>query len=142
MQHLVDILHRTACSLVVEDKEGWIKCFYQKGVRDLMALLDCEPLRLKDAKVADKVIGKSAAWLLIRGDVGQVYADVMSRKAASLLTGSSVQYEYGAMVERITLREGDGCCPLEEIVAEASSAEEVERLLRKHFSQMKSTTNQ
>ena len=141
MQRLIDILHSTGCSLVVESRDGRITTHDQKGVRDLISLLDHEPERLRGARVADKVIGKAAAGLIVRGGVSLLYAEVLSRKALPLLDASSVGYTYGTLVDAIVIPEGDDRCPLEQIVGGATTADEVEVLLRQHFKEMKHKNN-
>ena len=135
-QHLIDILHQENCSLVVQDTKGEIRTFFKKGVRDLEDLLDHEPSFLRGAMIADKVIGKAAAGLIVKGGVAEVYADVMSRLALPLLDEAGIPYSYGELVERIVIPEGDNRCPLERIVADAKTAEGVETLLRQHFQEM------
>lgn len=138
MHKLIDTLHTTGCSLVVRDVAGQVSTYNQKGVRDLVSLLDHDSERLRGACIADKVIGKAAAGLLVRGGVAQVYADVMSRAALPLLDAAGIRHSAGQLVDRIVIPEGDSRCPLEQIVAPAQSASEVEALLRAHFAEMQS----
>jgi len=136
MEQLISILHREGCSLVVRSKTCEVTSYHKKGVRDLIWLLDNEPERLYKARIADKVIGKAAAGLLIQGGVAEVYADVMSRLALPLLDASGINYSYGELVDRIVIPDGDDRCPLERIVAEAQTAGEVETMLRRHFKEV------
>ena len=138
MQQLIDILHSTACSLVVKTRSGEVTSYDKKGVRDLVWLLDNEPERLRHAILADKVIGKAAAGLIVQGGVATVYADVMSRLALPLLDEANISYSYGQLVDRIVIPEGDNRCPLESIVAEAQTAPQVAALLREHFIKVRS----
>ena len=80
MQRLIDTLLSSGCSLVVE-RQGDVRTYDKKGVRDLVWLLDHEPERLCGARVADKVVGKASAGLLVQGGVREVYAHVLSRLA-------------------------------------------------------------
>lgn len=136
MNELIDILHAEDCSLVVCDANGEVTTYNKKGVRDLIWLLDNDPQRLKHARIADKVIGKAAAGLIVQGGVREVYADVMSRLALPLLDATNIPYTYGELVDRIVIPAGDDRCPLEKIVAPAASALEVEQMLRQHFAEM------
>ena len=137
MRQLVHLLHQTGCSLVVEDSKGEVTSYNRKGVRDLIYLLDNEPERLQGARVADKVIGKAAAGLIIRGGVKCLYAEILSRQALPLLDNNHIDYTYGTLVDAIVIPEGDNRCPLEQIVASATDAKGVESLLRKHFEEVK-----
>ncbi|MBO4851757.1 MAG: DUF1893 domain-containing protein [Prevotella sp.] len=136
MKGLIDILHQEECSLVVRDACGEVTTYNKKGVRDLIWLLDHEPDRLRGARLADKVVGKAAAGLMVRGGVTEVYADVMSRLALPLLDAAGIAYTYSDLVEQIVIPKGDNRCPLERIVAEAQDADEVEMMLRAHFQEM------
>ena len=86
MQHLIDLLHQQECSLVVKAKTGEVTTYNKKGVRDLVWLLDHDAERLRGAVIADKVIGKAAAGLIVQGGVVEAYAEVMSRLALPCLT--------------------------------------------------------
>ncbi len=75
--------------------------WYQKGV-DLNGLL-----------VADKVVGKGAAFLYLLLNATHLYAGVISQPALELLRDSGVKVEYGELVKNIVNRTGDGVCPFE-----------------------------
>lgn len=137
MKELIEKLHSEHCSLVLRDTEGNVRCFYKQGVRDLEDLLDKEPATLQGALIADKVIGKAAAGMMAHGGVKEVYAEVMSPKAIPMLEQYGIIYSYGQLVEGIVIPEGDDRCPLESIVAPATTAEETVHLLRAHFEEMK-----
>lgn len=136
MRQLVEILRREQCSLVVEDREGHVTTYGKPGVRDLIWLLDNAPERLAGARVADKVIGRAAAALLVNGGVTRVYGEVMSRKAVNLLEEAGVAHAWGTLVDGIVIPAGDNRCPLERIVEPAATAREAEALLRQHFAEM------
>ena len=122
---------------MVKAKTGEVTTYNKKGVRDLVWLLDHDAERLRGATIADKVIGKAAAGLIVQGGVAEAYADVMSRLALPLLDDAGSAYRYGDLVDHIVIPEGDTRCPLERIVAPARNAAEVETLLREHFAEMK-----
>ena len=136
MDQLIDMLHKTGCSLVVRDRQGNVTLYDKQGVRDLVWLLDNHPERLCGSSLADKVVGKAAAALMVRGKVGHVYADVMSELALPLLSEAEIPFSYGQLVSRIVIPAGDERCPLEQIVTPAATAEEAEALLRAHFAEM------
>ena len=82
MRRLTEILHGGGWSLVVDN--GAIRTFSGRGVSDLYGLLTREPETLRGASVADKVVGKGAAALMVLGGVKEVYADVASAPALGL----------------------------------------------------------
>lgn len=133
---LSEILKTERCSLVVRDTGGTVSTYNKKGVRDLIWLIDNEPQRLRGAQVADKIVGKAAAALMINAGVKTIYAEVLSKQAFPLLNESKIIVEHGVLTERIEIAEGDSRCRLEEIVADAESAPQAEKLLREHFEMM------
>lgn len=139
MRRLIEILRREACSLVVETATGDVTTYNKPGVRDLVWLLDNEPWRLRRARVADKVIGRAAAALLVNGGVAAVHGEVMSRRALPLLEEAGVDVSWGELVDAIVVPEGDTRCRLEEIVMPATTAAQAEALLRDHFRLMRNS---
>ncbi|HWQ50916.1 MAG TPA: DUF1893 domain-containing protein [Terriglobales bacterium] len=87
------------------------------GVKPLLAALDASPADLKDSAVADTVVGKAAAVILVVGGAKTVHGEVMSRVAADYLNTHGVEYTSSRLVPNISNRTGDGICPLEQSVA-------------------------
>ena len=65
METLVRLLRREHCSLVVRDAAGNVTLYHKQGVRDLEDLLDHAPATLRGAELADKVVGKAAAGMMV-----------------------------------------------------------------------------
>lgn len=74
MATLVDILHEEGCSCVIS-AGGQITICRERGIKDLFRILNATPGLLDGAYIADKVIGKGAAALMVLGKVKEVYAD-------------------------------------------------------------------
>ena len=101
----------------------------QRGIRPLMDWLQQAEAPLKDASVADKVVGKAAALLFVYGGVREVYAAVLSEAAADALDKHGVPYCCDRLVPRIISRDGTGLCPMESRVMDTDSPQEAyERL--------------
>ena len=111
--HLCEMLHSGGHTLVVSSAEGIIRCFDGRGVGDFYRLLNSEPSFLSGATLADKVVGRAAAALMILGGVKEVHTDVISSLALSLFRDSEVKVTYEKEVEHIINRNHDGWCPLE-----------------------------
>jgi hypothetical protein len=79
---------------------------------------------LNGATIADKVIGKGAAALMIAGGVKEVYTDVISEAAMELFDRYATEVSYDKKVAHIINRRGDGICPVEERCAECKTIEE------------------
>lgn len=134
MQQLIEILRREKCSLVVKN-HGIVTTYSKPGVRDLEHLLDHDPEMLDGATIADKVIGKAAAAMVVVGGVKELYAEVMSKKAIPFLEEAGIAYTYGTLVD--TIKEEGDRCQLEKISAPATTPEETVALLRTHFEEKK-----
>ncbi len=122
LKNLTEHLHKDRHSLVVYN--GQVATFDDRGVSDLFRLLTFDPSFLHGAYVADKVVGKGAAALMILGQVHSLHADVISIPALELFSESAVCVSYGQVVKNIVNRKGDGICPVETLCMQCTSAEE------------------
>lgn len=113
MEQLCDILRSGHHTLAVRSASGEIRTFDGRGVGDLYRLLSEEPDFLRGAFVADKVVGKAAASLMMLGGVKRLHTGVISSLAISLLAGSDVVVDFDSEVPHINSRSGEGWCPLE-----------------------------
>lgn len=113
IEEIKEILHQKNASLVVAYADGEIKKYYQDRIKDIENILQENPNALKGAIVADKVIGKVAASILIVAGVKQIYADVMSQHAIPVLDENGVLYEYSEKVDYIRNKDNTGMCPME-----------------------------
>lgn len=135
IDNLVSILHSGNHSLVVDN--GEIHTFDGRGVSDLYRLLFQDNSFLKDAMVADKVVGKAAAALMIAGGVAVVYADTISRLALDLFDKSDVKVNSGNVVPHIINRAGTGWCPLETRCKDCSTVSECIKEIEGFLSSMR-----
>ena len=71
MKRLIDILDEGGYSCVIAQGDH-IRTFTRRGVADLYDLLQEDAAFLHEASVADKVIGKAAATLMVLGQVKEV----------------------------------------------------------------------
>lgn len=129
MEELVKLLHEGNHSLVVAN--GTVRTFDRRGVADLYDLFCHEPEFLAGASVADKVVGKGAAALMVLGKVSALHTDVISQGALELLRDSSVKVSYGQSVPHIINRSGTGWCPVETLCRECRTADECLPLIGK-----------
>ena len=103
--------------------------FDEPGVKTLLSLQDGS---LSGASVADKIVGKAAALLLVRGGAVEVYAEVVSEPALKVLEKHRILCIHGEVVENIQNRVRSGICPMESAVSEIDDPQKAyEVLLRK-----------
>lgn len=122
MDELVRILQDGNHSLVVAG-DG-IRTFDGRGISDLYGILTEHPDWLRGASVADKVVGKGAAALLILGGVRELFAGVISTSALGLLEESGISLRFGKEVPYIINRKDDGICPVEALCKDCKTAAE------------------
>ena len=122
-QKVIEILFTEQCSCVIASGDV-LKIFHERGVKDLYGLLKADPSLLDGAFVADKVVGKAAASLMIAGGVAAVYAATVSTPALSLLRCYGVDVTFGSEVPHIINRAGTDWCPLERLCFQAETVEE------------------
>lgn len=111
-RQIINLLQSEQCSCVIR-KGDTIRIFRKRGVQDLYRLLKDDPDFLKGAFVADKVVGKAAAALMILGGVEELFTFTVSRLARDLFDRSAVKLGFAQEVPHIINRAGTGWCPME-----------------------------
>lgn len=97
---------------------------------------------MKGAAIADKVIGKAAAALMILGGIKTVYADVISTPALALLRNANIEVAFGKEVPFIENREKNGWCPLESACYTLNSVMEIYPEIQKFITKIRSWKQQ
>ena len=120
MNALISLLHEGAYSCVIR-KGADVRTFHKRGVADVFFLLENEPEFLLEAFVADKVVGKGAAALMVLGGVKRVYTDVISTPALDLFKTYGVEVSFSEVTDRIVNRTKDGLCPVETLCLDLDS---------------------
>lgn len=139
---LSDFLHAGGYTLALENL-GRRVGFTGRGVADLRRLLREEPELLRGASVADKVVGKGAAALMLLGGVARLHADVISRSALRLLEIQTERPEvsYDTLTDGIRNRRGDGPCPVEALCAGTDDLKECYTLISEFTDRQHDTRN-
>jgi hypothetical protein len=138
LDKLIEILNQGNYSCVI-GKGDEIRSFTRRGVIDLFELLNgTDSDFLNGASVADKVIGKAAASLLILGGVKEIYAGTISTIALDFLHKNGVNAIFSNEVPHIVNRAHDGWCPLETATFHASTPTESLSAITEFINNMKS----
>ena len=106
-------LEDTSASLVVMNKNGEIREFYNRRVIDMVSLIKSGEKFLDGAIIADKVIGKVASTLLVLAGVKEIYAKTISEYAIEVLENNNIKYSFGNRVDYIINNDKTGMCPME-----------------------------
>lgn len=106
----------------------------RRGIAPLLLRIR-QGISLQGFSVADRIIGKAAAFLCIYSGVQAVHGCVMSRSAAAMLQAHGISCTYDVLTEHIINRKGDGICPMEETVMEMTDPAEAFAALWKKYEQ-------
>ena len=112
MEELMCLLNEGGYSCVVRHGDE-TRTFSRRGVADLYDLYCTDRDFLQGAWLADKVIGKGAAALMVLGGVARVWTRVISTPALTLLRNGGVEVAFAEEVPCIINRTRTGRCPLE-----------------------------
>lgn len=102
----------------------------RRGVKPLLDLLDCNT-DVSGFSVADKVVGKAAAYLYCLLGIETLHAFVISQSALSVLREHGITVSYGHLVPGIRNRTDTGPCPMEHAVLNVDKPEDALLAIRK-----------
>ena len=114
------VIYKNNASVITSD---------DRGVNSLIKLIKEDKSQLSGSLIADKVIGKAAALLMIYAGVKEIYAPIISKPALKTLLKHNVKVYYDKEVERIINRKGDGLCPMETLCLDIEKPEQAYLLL-------------
>lgn len=116
LERAVGLLQKGEYTCVICDRDR-VLTSTKKGIAPLLERITAGE-DLHGACVADHVIGRAAALLLIHAGASAVYGKILSEKAAQLLKKHGLRVQYGTLVPEIRNRDNTGPCPMEQAVAE------------------------
>ena len=116
-------------------KEEQVFTSRMRGVKPLLSWYD-QGLDVKGFSVADKVVGKAAAFLYVLLGVGEVYAQVMSRPAKMVLDTYGIPNGCEEEVDAIRNRTNTGYCPMETAVWNIADPEEALTAIRQKVKEL------
>lgn len=105
--------------VVFESNGRWLYPLF-----DLEDYLKTHALKITQAMVRDKVIGKAAALLLIRLRAGRLHGNLMSELAVETLKRANIPHTYDRLAPRID-------CQTETLLAEIDDPEQAYEILCK-----------
>ncbi len=108
----------------------------KKGIAPMMELLEKDAGVLSGAFVADRVIGRAAAFLLEKGGAAGVYAGILSTHAREVLEKCGIPFSCGEEMPYIINRAGTGMCPMEACVLDLADAAAAYEALRRKLAEL------
>lgn len=124
LEQAVRLLEEEQVSCVIYRSAEDVRLSDAIGIKPLMVELRQDRSAFENCAVADKVIGKAAALMLILGKADAAYGKIMSESAWDVLSKSGIQCGYGELVPYIENRTRTGKCPMEETVQNTDDPEE------------------
>ncbi len=112
LQCAIELLRKEDYTCVL-CKESIVYTSRDRGIKPLLNWLD-HGIDIKGFSVADKVVGRGAAFLYVLLEVKELYARVVSEAALEVLYAHHISVTYEKKVEFITNRSGTGVCPMEQ----------------------------
>lgn len=116
LEQAKQLLRQGDVTCVEVDENGLIWSSDSFGIKPLMERLRVDKKAFHSCVIADKIIGKAAALLMVLGEAGAVYGEVISESAIEVLENNNIYYEYGKRIPYVENRTHTGRCPMEETV--------------------------
>ena len=110
-----------------------VTTYSDRGIKALLSVIKDNKWIMEEATIADKVVGKAAAFLIACGNAKEVYAEVLSSGAADVLRKCKIPFSFGILTEKIVNREGNGICPTESAVQNIDDVNEAYSILQDKF---------
>ena len=124
----------SSASTIAVVSNGEVFTSQERGVKPLLHLLTEKKGFLKGASVADKVIGKAAALLMVLGEIKEVHTLIISEPAIKVFEKYNIPCFYD---KRIVNRTGDGLCPMETLCLDIDSPQEAFAKIKTSFASQK-----
>ena len=136
-EQMLQQLNEQQISLLVYNQDS-LSDYHQHGVRDLLMLVQNEPERLQGAIVADKMVGKAAAALMVLGGVKEVHTNTICTPAKEMLLNAGIELFFTDEVPYIVNKKKTGQCPLDSRLSEVTNAEDCLPIIADFYTQLDS----
>jgi len=124
MEEAKELIDNNIKSCIVIKNEKIIHSVDGTGIKPLLNIYMENKQDLENSFVADKLIGKAAAMILICGKVKNVYGTKISKSAIELLTKNNIEYEYNELIEKVYNKDKTDLCPMEKTVLKIDNPED------------------
>jgi hypothetical protein len=106
------------------------------GLKDLFEAVNKLGTSLRNASIADQIVGKAAAFLFVYSHANSVFAVTISEKGLKLLEQNHVFTEYWNIVPNVLNKKRTDLCPFEKMVLNCGDTKEAFGILENIFKQM------
>ncbi|WP_295885007.1 DUF1893 domain-containing protein [uncultured Anaerococcus sp.] len=112
-------------SIVVVKEDKVVYKSDKNGLLPIIDIYDSDKSILNGAAVADKVIGRAAALILIKANISELYTELISENAISILDDTNIKYQYNKKVKEIRNRDNTDMCPMEKLSLSTDDADQL-----------------
>lgn len=127
------VLEEESMSVVMVKNQEIIYKSKDSGIKPLLFAYRNNLDELEGVSVADKVIGKAAALLLIDEKIHDLYAELISDAALEVFRDTDIKVIYGQRVERILNRDQTDLCPMEKLAQDETEGKVVAEKIEDFF---------
>ncbi len=120
----INELNNSEYSLIIVKNNKIIYKSKKESVGSIVGLLENKPEILKDAFVADKIIGRAVAMICDYSSVKFCYGKIVSRGAVDIFKKRNLEYKAENIVKAIKNRDNTDLCPIEKLTLDVSDSEE------------------
>lgn len=118
------ILYNENLNFVLVSQKGTIKSS-ARGIKPIYDNYLENKEYFFDSSVADRVIGKAAAILLVSSGVKEIYTDLISQSALDYFEERKIKVSYAEKTDTILNREKNDLCPMEKLSMDNPTSEEL-----------------
>lgn len=115
MEKAKDFLTKGNYSFVAVKDGHVIAASQEEGIKPLIKIIRKNKSMLKEASIADKVIGKAAALLMLYVKAKEAHGYTVSKTAMEVFNNKDFTFSYDEQVEYILNNTGDDMCPMEKV---------------------------
>jgi len=117
-------------SLVIAKKGKVLFETQAQGISGLLEAIKKIEKNIRASSVADRIVGRAAALLLVYSGVVAVFAVTVSDSGIEVLKDHSISNEFEKQVPNILNREKSDVCPFEKLVAKVYDPKEAYEALK------------
>lgn len=110
----INTLNKKNLSLVITKNNKILYQSNEHGIKGILKFIKENKTNLKEAALADKILGQALAWLILYSKIKYVYAKVISKHAQNILN-SKCYLIFEKKVSHILNKEKKDLCPFEKI---------------------------
>jgi len=138
MNRYLDELERTGSSLMVYSSGRLVFSSSSKGIRPHLEAIDRLGDALHGSVMADKIVGRAAALLILYSGAAEAHAALISTPGRQVLEQHGLAFTYAQETPHIKMLDGRIYCPFEAMVQGISDPAEAYRAIAEKMKALRS----